>query len=125
MPLSEYEQRMLEQMERQLHTADPKLVDTMGAKRATRSKVLVGVIVLVVGVGLLLTGAVTQLPWLGVIGFIAMFVGVWQAVYAPRRSGPTAVPGSPSSRGPAPRTAGRRTFMQRMEDRWERRRRGR
>ncbi len=124
MPLSEYEQRMLEQMERQLHSVDPKLADSMDEPRPARSRVLLGVGLLVVGVGVLLAGAVTQLPWLGVIGFLSMFVGVWQAIYAQRRGGST--PASPSTaRGTAARAGGRRSFMQRLEDRWERRRQGR
>lgn len=119
MPLSEYEQRMLEQMERQLRTEDPKFADTLGSRRATGSRVLLGVVLLAAGVGLLVAGVATQLPWLGVVGFLAMFGGVWIAVSAPRRPAATATgAGRPPARGPA----GRRSFMQRMEDRWERRR---
>ena len=124
MPLSEYEQRMLEQMERQLHSVDPKLADSMSEPRPARPRVVLGVVLLVVGVGVLVAGAVTQLPWLGLIGFLSMFVGVWQAVYPQRRGG--RVPAGPSpARGTAPRSASRRGFMQRLEDRWERRRQGR
>ena len=122
MPLSEYEQRMLEQMERQLRTEDPKFADTLGSKRAAGSRVLLGVVLLAAGVGLLVAGVATQLPWLGVVGFLAMFAGVWIAVSAPRRPATGAKgTGRPTARGPD----GRRSFMQRMEERWERRRNGR
>ena len=121
MPLSEYEQRMLEQMERQLRTDDPKFADTLGSRRAARNRVLLGSIVLIAGVGMLIAGVATQLPWLGVVGFLAMFGGVWMAVSAPRRQGPA--PSGPRTAGP--RAVGHRGFMQRMEDRWERRRRER
>ena len=119
MPLSEYEQRMLEQMERQLRTDDPKLADTLGSRRVAGSRVLLGSLLLIAGVGMLVGGVATQLAWLGVIGFLAMFAGVWLAVSAPRRRTPAAVPGVRSS---GPRPGSRRTFMQRMEDRWDRRR---
>jgi hypothetical protein len=118
MPLSEYEQRMLEQMERQLRTDDPKLADTLGSRRAARSRVLLGSLLLLAGVGMLVAGVATQLPWLGVLGFVAMFAGVWLAVSAPRQQ--TSVPAGPRTAGPRP--VGHRSFMQRMEDRWERRR---
>lgn len=120
MPLSEYEQRMLEQMERQLRSDDPKFADTLGSRRSAGSTVLLGALILIAGVGLLIAGVVTQMPWLGVLGFVAMFAGVWLAVSAPRRRTPQPVPGQRPSAGPRP--AQRRSFMQRMEDRWERRR---
>lgn len=121
MPLSEYEQRMLEQMERQLRSDDPKLADTLGNRRARGSRVLLGTLALIVGIGLLVGGVALRLEFLGVIGFLAMFGGVWIAVSKPRKSGP--VGASDAGRTPArPAPSGRRTFMQRLEDRWDRRR---
>jgi hypothetical protein len=122
MPLSEYEQRMLEQMERQLRSDDPKLADTLGSRRAVGSRVLLGSLLLIGGIGLLLGGVVTQLPWLGVTGFLAMFGGVWLAVSAPRRAAPKVAAGG---KPPGPRPVPHRSFMQRMEDRWDKRRGGR
>jgi hypothetical protein len=121
MPLSEYEQRMLEQMERQLRSDDPKLADTLGSRSSRGSRVLLGVVVLIVGIGVLVGGAALQQPWLGVIGFLAMFGGVWIAVSHPRRSGPTGVVGGTAAPPVRPQS-GRKSFMQRMEDRWDRRR---
>jgi hypothetical protein len=122
MPLSEYEQRMLEQMERQLRSDDPKFADTLGSRRAVGSRVLIGTLLLIGGIGLLLGGVVAQMPWLGVLGFLSMFGGVWLAVSAPRRAAPTAGAGGKST---APRPTAHRSFMQRMEDRWDKRRGGR
>lgn len=121
MPLSEYEQRMLEQMERQLRSDDPKFADTLGTRRGAGSTVLLGSLILIAGVGMLVAGVVTQLPWLGVLGFVAMFAGVWLAVSAPRRRGK---PGAAAAAKPGtgPRPVARRSFMQRMEERWDRRR---
>ena len=57
MPLSEHEQRLLEQMERQLYADDPKLASTLrGSGRVLRSRqrVIVGGVALLSGLGLLL-----------------------------------------------------------------------
>jgi hypothetical protein len=121
MPLSEYEQRMLEQMERQLRSDDPKLADTLGTRRSRGSRVLLGVVVLIVGIGMLVGGAALQQPWLGVIGFLTMFGGVWITVSSPRRADPTGAVGGAGTTASGSR-AGRRSFMQRMEERWDRRR---
>ncbi|HWS58549.1 MAG TPA: DUF3040 domain-containing protein, partial [Actinotalea sp.] len=86
MPLSEYEQRVLEQMERQLTSDDPKLVHTLQGRTASpvRRWVLAGTGALI-GLGLLVAGAATNTTWLGVLGFVAMFLAVLYAV-TPRRA---------------------------------------
>lgn len=128
MPLSEYEQRVLEQMERQLTSDDPRLVNTFQGRRdgAVRRWLLAGAGT-VVGLGLLVAGAAASLPWLGVIGFVVMLVAVLLAFSTPRRTGPRGVvgadggvhrPGRPAQR-PA---AGKQGFLSRLEQRWERRR---
>jgi len=127
MPLSEYEQRMLEQMERQLRSDDPKLADALGSRRASGSRVLLGVVVLIAGMGMLVGGVALQslwlggIPWLGIAGFLAMFGGVWIALAKPRQRG---VEGAPAGRGRPPVSSGpsRPSFMQRLEERWDRRR---
>ncbi len=119
MPLSEYEQRMLEQMERQLRSDDPKFVESLGSRRAAGTALIGGAVLLLGGIGLLLGGVVAQIPWLGVVGFVAMFGGVWLVVSAPRRR--SAGRAAPTASGRRPQ--GRRSFMQRMEERWDRRRR--
>lgn len=123
MPLSEYEQRMLEQMERQLRSDDPKLADTLGSRRRAGVRVLLGTLAVLAGVGGLVAGVATQLPWLGVIGFLSMFGGVWVAVSAPQS--PPATGGPVRAAGSRPGKPQRPGFMERLEDRWDRRRDGR
>lgn len=143
MPLSEYEQRVLEQMERALTSDDPRLASTLQqtSRRSPLRYVLAGVGV-VAGLLLLVLGAAVSRPWVGVIGFILMFAGVAYAFAAPRKSGPTGVvrPDGTVEPSPRPDPSGRRKpsrpgratttstskgegFLARLEERWERRRR--
>lgn len=125
MPLSEYEQRVLEQMERQLTSDDPRLANTLTSRgRKPVLRYVLGGIGAVAGLLLLVGGAAASEVWLGVLGFVVMFASVAIAFTRPRRSsaaGPTGVVRSDGSTAPrpAPRKKG---FMNRMEDRWDRRR---
>jgi len=140
MPLSEYEQRVLEQMERALSSDDPRLANTLqqARRRSPLRFVLAGVGV-VAGLLLLVVGAATSQAWVGVVGFVLMFAGVAYAFAAPRKSGPTGVvrpdgtvdptvnpdrarPGGTSTRPPAAAAAKKEGFLARLEERWERRR---
>lgn len=75
MPLSEYEQRVLEQMERQLTSDDPRLANTLtrrGGRHHVRRYVVAGVGA-AVGLLLLVVGAASSQAWVGAIGFVVMF----------------------------------------------------
>jgi hypothetical protein len=77
-PLSEHEQRLLEQIERALVDDDPKFASTVrtGDRRLrARRKIQLGILLVVVGLAVLVVGAVTQLWLLGLLGFLVMFVG--------------------------------------------------
>jgi len=122
MPLSEQEQRLLEEMERSLYQNDADFVATArpGRGRTNYRFVAVGVLVAVLGVATLVTGVIIQQPLVGILGFAIMFVGVLLAVAPPRgASGPDA-PSAPHStnrqRGPS--------FMDSLNDRWDRRQDG-
>lgn len=143
MPLSDHEQRLLEQMEQALQAEDPKFATTMRGsdlqRRYRRRAVLAGV-VFVLGIGMLMTGAITQLIPLGVAGFVVMLASAWYAVSNWRRVPPAEAvaaadagnvtdikPGSASRRkrrggGRANRPKPSGSFMERMEERWQRRR---
>jgi len=77
-PLSEHEQKLLEQIERELINDDPKFASTVrsadGRVRARR-KLLWAVLLGILGLGMLIGGAVTSSIWLGVLGFCVMFGG--------------------------------------------------
>ncbi|MBO0607475.1 DUF3040 domain-containing protein [Myceligenerans salitolerans] len=131
MPLSEYEQRVLEQMERALTSDDPRLANTLqsSGRRSVLRYVLAGVAV-VVGLLLLVVGVASSSTWIGVVGFVLMFAGVVFAVAAPRRkSGPAGVvDGEGNVTPPKPgktkdgSSGGWSGFLSRMEERWDRRR---
>lgn len=121
-PLSEHEQRLLEQMEKALYAEDPKfatsLKSTPGA-RAARGRAALGVLVLLGGIGLLLGGVATTVALLGVAGFVVMLAG-GVVIYSAFR---VSAPEEGTSAGPAPAPAPKKSsgFMDRMEDRWRRR----
>ena len=122
MPLSEYEQRVLEQMERQLTSDDPKLVNTFQGRghSSLRRWLLTGLGALL-GLAVLVIGAATSQPVVGVLGFIAMFVSVVLAFSPPRRTGPAGVVNDRGAVKPRPakQPSG---FLRRLEERWDRRR---
>lgn len=106
MALSEEERRVLAEMERQLtgSTAD---VVSVSPRRANLTLVTVGVLVLVAGVGVLITGVVLQLPIVGVAGFGVMVAGTLLALNRQGDSRPVAT-NKPKRRST-------------LEDRWDRR----
>ncbi len=129
MPLSENEQRLLEQMERALYAEDPKFASAMrGAARRSGSarRLLIGLVGVVLGLVVLFAGVVVKNVPLGVVGFILMLAGTAYALSAQRKSGPTGVVAKGGTVRPAAASRRRRgTFMQRLEERWDRRRDGR
>lgn len=133
MPLSEHEQRLLEQMERALYAEDPKFATSLrsaSAGRASRGRAALGVLVLLAGVTLLMLGAILPMIALGVVGFLVMIVGATLA-YLGLRGRPAAAAQTTegeaapeASAGAAPRRAPKQApgFMNRLEDRWRKRR---
>lgn len=89
MPLSEHEQRLLEQIERALYAEDPKFASTVRGgrlRKPTRRRRLQGVTLFVIGLVLLVVGVAVpqlwlgQLPVLSVVGFLMMLGGAVLAV---------------------------------------------
>lgn len=75
MPLSEHEQRMLEQMERALYAEDPKFASALegsGLRTYTRRRVYQAAAGFLVGIALLMAGVIVQQIWVSVVGFLAM-----------------------------------------------------
>ena len=127
MPLSEYEQRVLDEMEQQLRSDDPKLARTISGGPRRPLHVALGGLIVLAGVGLLFVGLYNALVWLGLLGFVAMFGGVLLVLRRPKMGGnqPPAPEGD-NVRPLRPRGGGGNSgapFMQRLEERWERRRR--
>lgn len=112
MPLSEQEQRLLDEMERSLYHHDAADVATVGRRvRASYTAIALAIIAGVLGIVLLIVGVVVQQPLVGVAGFAVMFVGAMLAFAPPRR---LTVP-----REPGPRRPG---LMDSLNERWEQRR---
>lgn len=131
MPLSDHEQRLLDQMERALYAEDPKFVSSMAAvphRLRQRRRLLLGALVLLVGVGLVVLGVASQLVWLGALGFVVMVAGGAYALTPTRQTleavdGSTQrTTGSSKRRFGKTKTASSDSFMQRLEERWDKRR---
>lgn len=123
MPLSEHEQKLLEQLEKQLHEDDPKFANSMGSdpgRSWSTRHVVIGVLCALAGVFLLLVGVTLQNIFVGVLGFVVMGGGVY---FATMRS-------SSAGTKPGSKTGGRKpgkprsSFMSSLEERWDERRRG-
>jgi hypothetical protein len=122
-PLSEHEQRLLEQMERALYAEDPKFASSLrsaGPRPGSRRKAAVGVLTALVGFGLLITGAATSIVVVGVVGFLAMLVGTFLVVTTMRARPEAETAAKPGKAAKAPKTG----FMDRVEERFRQRREG-
>ena len=136
MPLSEHEQRVLEQMEQALYAEDPRLASQLkrpaaggGAAGLDRRRLALGVLVALAGLALVVVGVMSSMIWVGALGFLAMVMGgAWAA--SPGRSGRSrlrvvdqngsaAAPTSPKKPRQGKSPGG---FMERMEQQWDRRR---
>ena len=130
MPLSDHEQRMLDEIESALYAEDPKFASSVrgGALRTpTTRRRLQGMALFVVGLLMLVSGipfyAIVNPGFLilSVLGFVVMFGGVVFAI-----TGKHAAAGhqaTPRAGGSAQRRVkgGSGTFASRMEDRFRRR----
>jgi uncharacterized membrane protein len=126
MPLSEHEQRLLDQIERALYAEDPKFASNVrGARMRSRShrRRLQGIALFALGLLLLVAGIVLPvrpigIPIISVLGFMVMFAGAVVAIFSHRVAGEGRRAGSVdrSSNG-----QGRSTLAQRMEQRFRRR----
>ena len=133
MALSNEEQRLLEQMEAALAAEDPKLVNAMrgtGTRRVHRRRAALagvaffgGLVLLVVG--LYLATSTRAYIGLSVLGFIVMVASAviailsWQHVGSVADPADRPDPGKTSSASRAPSGQG---FMDKMEERWRKRR---
>lgn len=121
MPLSEHEQQLLAQLEKQLHADDPRFVTSMGSravKGASTRNIVLGIVIAVVGLLVLLGGVVLKSVLLGVLGFVVMGAGVYVATL---RSGKPRPDGAGGKGGPPRRSS---PFLQNLEQRWDQRNSG-
>jgi hypothetical protein len=130
MPLSDHEQRMLDQIESALYAEDPKFASSVrgGTLRtpSTRRR-LQGAGLFVLGLAMLIAGVAIKatmiggFPILSVVGFIVMFGGVVFAVTGPQVPGAHPSGGSQAPARPRRGKSAGGSFTSRMEDRFRRR----
>lgn len=144
MPLSEHEQRLLDQIERGLYADDPKFAQTVQARDPRthyKRRIIAGAVGFIAGVCLLMGGAVSNHIAVGVVGFVVMLatcvwglsswkrmagIGTDKATQSgdtqpPRASRPSR-PGRPLRKNNSAGRPNRGSFMERLEERWRRRR---
>ena len=130
MPLSDHEQRMLDQIESALYAEDPKFASSVrgGTLRApsTRRR-LQGVALFLTGLAMLVSGVAVKGTWIGsfpilsVVGFFVMFGGFVFAITAPRVAGKRETPADSGAARQKRAKGGAGSFTSRMEDRFRRR----
>jgi hypothetical protein len=138
-PLSEHEQRQLEQIEQALYSEDPKFVHTVRSSDPRvhyRRRAVQAVAGFVLGVGLLLGGVISQYIWVGVAGFVVMLVCSMWALTSYRHINAMSAAAGGFGRPRSSRRARRRQqrqqrkaglqvaqpgMMERLEERWRRR----
>lgn len=137
MPLSEHEQRLLDQIERALYAEDPKFASTVRGgrlRRPSRRRRLQGAIVLALGLVLLVLGVVipvkpADIPVVSVVGFLVMFAGGMLVMFSMRSGTEDATSESKDKDTGGGGSTGRKkkgerpkgSFAQRMEERFRRR----
>ena len=141
MPLSEHEQRLLDQIERALYQDDPKFASTVRSsdlRTHMKRRLRRAAVILAVGFVLLLAGVVTNYVVVGVAGFVVMLIALLLALSSWKRLGSTSptlrAVGADGTPGPArrPAKAGRQpktrksgssggSLLGRLEERWNKR----
>jgi len=119
-PLSEHEQRLFEEIERSLAEA-PKFASAVRAhdpRHHARRRLVLAAVALVAGLALLVYGAVSKNPLLGVCGFVVM-LGAPAVVMESHRRAHTA--DLRAEGGSARRRPRRSSLVERLEERWRRR----
>jgi hypothetical protein len=123
-PLSDEEARLLHQLEQSLAAEDPDFASTLrGSKFMAHNRriAVCAVLGFIAGLVLLFAGAVSAMTWLGVLGFVAMLSTAYLFINAYRRglSGREVERSATTNKN---KPAGK--FVDRMEERWQRRRDG-
>lgn len=130
MPLSDEEARMLQQLEQSLAAEDPEFASTLrGSKLIARNRKVAALAALgfLAGLGLLFAGVLVPATWLGIAGFVAMLGSAYafSVVWKRGISGGDDAPSGPTPRsGGTPRAKSSGSFVDRMEERWQRRQDG-
>ncbi|MET8145143.1 DUF3040 domain-containing protein [Sphaerisporangium sp. NPDC005288] len=126
MPLSEHEQRLLDQIEQALYAEDPKWANTVrisDPRNHYKRRLVKAAIGFVLGVVLLMVGVVApDLIPLSVVGFVVMLAACMWGLSCWKRMNGFGGETRPGATGKPDRRRGAKpSFMERMEERWRRR----
>lgn len=125
MPLSEQEQRLLDEMERHLMNGDADVVSTSaGGRTLSYRNLVIGAVLVIAGIATLISGvAIGDFAGtlVGVAGFAFMFSGVVFAL-TPVRAADVDKTGAAKKKNSS---ASSKSFTDRMNDRWDKRQEGR
>jgi len=131
-PLSEHEQRQLEQIEQALYREDPKfgrLVRSSDPRVHYKRKLVQALVGVLTGAGLVAAGVVTHHVYLEAAGAAVLVLSLlwavvnWrQHVARTRKARSRSKKGRPERRRPP--AGGRSSLMERLEERWRRRQEG-
>ena len=128
MPLSEHEQRQLEQIEQALYAEHPRLARAMRAKDPKvhyRRRVVQAAVGFLLGAGALAAGFYLKYNWLAAVGFAVMIMAsVWAVASYRRMAGMTMDRRKRRDRRAAKAAAANGGLMDRIEERWRRRQEG-
>ncbi|CAB4626438.1 unannotated protein [freshwater metagenome] len=117
MGLSEREQKLLEELERGLIESDSGFAAKVERVGNPASKLIAGILLSIIGLGVLVTGVFIQFAAIGVLGFLVMLAGL---VVATSNLQLPQMPSGPKNSGSGPQGSGRNFF----EDRWDKRQGG-
>lgn len=117
MGLSEREQKLLEELERGLMQGDGNLAAKAEKVGNPAGRLIGGVLLAIIGLGVLVTSVMIQFALVGVIGFLLMLAGLVMA------TSNLSIPdiGSAMPKPPTPGSGPGKNFF---EDRWDRRQGG-
>jgi hypothetical protein len=125
MPLSEHERKLLAEMEAAFAQEDPRLVSTLTGKARTKqaSRVFYGAIALVLGLATLFGGLISKVIAIGLVGFLIALAGTFfiASNFGAILSGGVAGLKGSLQKGAAKKPQPKKSFAQRLEERWERR----
>jgi Protein of unknown function (DUF3040) len=134
-PLSDHEQRLLDQIERALYAEDPKFASSYRSTNLRKHysrRILRCALLFILGIILLMVGVISKEPLVGVFGFVVMLAALlfgvtsWQRLTGHREGGrqnrPQGAPSVAAVTRLRPRRERRRgSWKGRLEERWRRR----
>ena len=128
MPLSDREQQLLDQLEKQLNTDDSTFtsswndssphVSATDSSRISARGIIFSVLSVLLGLGLVVFGVASKLLVIGVVGFVVAAGGVYWASTRTVSSSPV-----DKNRGESATalSGDKNSFMRNLEDRWDKR----